>query len=98
MGKNIVTTHGAAKSNYDRKVRGIASQYRDTECSSFTLRDNIAADIAKIKRANTAVAANCYTVKVVDEFLTTERVEIWNEVIPGKERLKVTIMKEVSNG
>lgn len=87
----LITTHGSAKSGYDRKVRAIASQYRDAECSLETLRTNIAGDIDMIKRANTAVASACYSVVVADRYEVTERIEIWNNVVPGKERLTVTI-------
>lgn len=91
------TTHGSAKSGYDRQVRAIASQYKGAECSPETLRYNLQDDITKIKRANVAVASACYVVKIKDQYTSTERVEIWNEVIPGKERLVVTLDKEVAN-
>lgn len=85
--------HGQAKSNYDRKVRAICSQYRQFDGSMHTLKDSIKQDITKIKRVNTSVASACYSVNVVNEFEPTEHVEVWNEVFVGKERLIVTITK-----
>lgn len=94
-----VTNHGSPKSNYDAQVRAIASQYQTVwEFNAESLKSNITADIGKIKRANTAVASACYSVKIKNQFEVTERIEIWNEVFPGKERLIVTIEKEVANG
>lgn len=92
-----VTTHGSPKSQYDRKIRSFASQYREAESSIETVRQNLVRDIASIKRANTSVASAAYTAKIIDQFEPSERLEIWNDVIPGKARLIVTIQKEVSH-
>lgn len=88
-----ITQHGTAKSKYDSTIRAMVTQYVHSEASLETIASCIRQDIAGIKRANTATASANYSVKVKDRFEPTERIEIWNEVIPGKERLIVTITK-----
>lgn len=88
-----VTCHGAAKSGYDRTIRAFASQYRSTlpEVELSTVKSSIEDDIRSIPRKNTGVASVNYSVKLKDLCEPSERLEIWNEVMPGKERLIVTI-------
>lgn len=89
-----IVTHGSAKSNYDSKVRALASQYRTTEASLETIKSNLETDIKMIPRANTSIASNNYRIKIVNQFESTECLEIWNEVTPGAERKIVTITNE----
>lgn len=83
-------THGAPRSRYDAKIRAIVSQYHEAEYGLETLANAIRNDIAKIKRANTAIASNSYTVRVLDNYTDMARIEITNEV-PGPSRLIVTL-------
>lgn len=83
-------THGAARSRYDAKIRAIASQYPEAAYGLETVANAIREDIANIKRANTAIAANSYVVRVLDPYTALARIEISNEV-PGPPRLIVTL-------
>lgn len=83
--------HGSAKSKYDLQVRAYASQYKGCDISLYTFESSLKGDIAKIPRSNIAVASTNYRIKHVDEFTLAHRLEIWNEVIPGKERLIATV-------
>lgn len=91
-----VTTHGPTKSKYDMKVRMYASQWQGSGASLYTVQSNLREDLEKIPRANIGKASMNYSIKIIDEFEPNERIEIWNEVIPGKERHTVTI-KHVPN-
>ncbi len=86
----VMVTHGTPRSRYDAKIRAIASQYRTAEFGLDTVAQAIRDDIAKIKRANVAVASNSYTVKVADQYTAEQRIEITN-VVPGPARLIVTL-------
>ena len=85
--------HGSAKSKYDLQVRAYASQYAATDMSLYTFESALKRDIDAIPRANIAVASTNYRIKHVDEFTNNHRIEIWNEVVPGKERLIATVTK-----
>lgn len=88
-----IEMHGPVKSTYDAQVRAICSQYSKSEASEWTVKHSIEEEIKLIRRANTAIASACYSVRIINEFEPGQKIEVWNDVIPGKERKTVTMTK-----
>ncbi|MFN5170015.1 MAG: hypothetical protein ACK5DD_10330 [Cyclobacteriaceae bacterium] len=87
----VIQFYGTAKSKYDQKVRAMASQYQGSEMSLYSFESALKKDIETIPRANIAVASTQYRIRHKNEFTNEHEVEIWNDSMPGKERLIATI-------
>lgn len=87
--------HGTPKSKYDGTIRSMVSQHinYDSSYGLGSLQRIIQEDIAMIRRTNAYAASATYPVKLFNQFESNERIEIWNEVMPGKERKIITITK-----
>lgn len=87
----VIEFHGRVRSGYDAQVRAIAQQLCRDAFSLEATAQAIRNDIAKIRRRNTAIAANSYTVKAYEE---DPRIEIHNDWDHTKTPRRILTMRE----